>query len=131
MGVKTLGAVAVASVAMGLLAAAPAHAAVGFPTGASAVTAQMTTAATTAATSDGFAALSGTALAGTAPACVARYVNKVQQAVILRNTCKKKMHVKVIIKHGPDSPCFGMGKGGVRAWKWGTPSSSYERTVVC
>jgi hypothetical protein len=68
---------------------------------------------------------------GTAPACIARYVSKYEQAIVLRNTCGKKMHVKVIITRGPDSPCFGMGKGSIRAWKWGTPFSKYSRTVTC
>ncbi|GIH80911.1 hypothetical protein [Planobispora longispora] len=79
-----------------------------------------------AVASDGLAAA-----AGTAPACVARYVSQASKAIILRNTCKKKMRVKVIIKRGPDSPCFGMGKGSIRAWKWGTPYSGYDKTVVC
>ncbi|MEV4889740.1 hypothetical protein AB0K48_10165 [Nonomuraea sp. NPDC055795] len=100
MRVKLFGSLAATSIAVGLLAGVPAHAAA-------------------------FSAL------GTAPACVARYVSTFHQTIILRNTCKKKMWVKVIIKRGPDSPCYGMGKGSVRAWKWGTPLSGYDKTVTC
>ncbi|MFI6291101.1 hypothetical protein ACIBEJ_05910 [Nonomuraea sp. NPDC050790] len=106
MRVKLFGSLAATSIAVGLLAGGPAH----------------------AASSSG---VGWGAAMGTAPACVARYVSPAQAAIVLRNTCKKKMWVKVIIKRGPDSPCFGMGKGSIRAWKWGTPFSSYDKTVTC
>ncbi|MFD9948263.1 hypothetical protein ACFWYW_51345 [Nonomuraea sp. NPDC059023] len=112
MRVKVFGSLAATSIVVGLLAGAPAHAA--SVSGAGSAATQATT-----------------AVLGTAPACVARYVSQAQKAIILRNTCKKKMWVKVIIKRGPDSPCFGMGKGSIRAWKWGTPLSGYDKTVTC
>ncbi|MFI6539898.1 hypothetical protein ACIBHY_46065 [Nonomuraea sp. NPDC050547] len=114
MRVKLFGSLAATSIAVGLLVSVPAHAAGVSGAGSAATSA-------TAA----FSAL------GTAPACVARYVSTFHKTIILRNTCNKKMWVKVIIKRGPDSPCYGMGKGSVRAWKWGTPLSSYDKTVTC
>ncbi|MFI9550345.1 hypothetical protein [Nonomuraea endophytica] len=120
MRVKLFGSLAATSIAVGLLAGVPAHAA--SVSGAGSAATKAIAAAKATATE---------ATTGTAPACVARYVSTVHKAIILRNTCNKKMRVKVIIKRGPDSPCYGMGKGHVRAWKWGTPLSSYDKTVTC
>ncbi|MBB5081610.1 hypothetical protein [Nonomuraea endophytica] len=111
MRVKLFGSLAATSIAVGLLASVPAHAA--------------------SVSGAGSAAVKATSVLGTAPACVARYVSDFHKAIVLRNTCGKKMWVKVIIKRGPDSPCFGIGKGSVRAWKWGTPLSKYDKTVTC
>ncbi|HEX4817357.1 MAG TPA: hypothetical protein VFV66_31835 [Nonomuraea sp.] len=73
------------------------------------------------------------AAGGTAPACVARYVAKPVGTIVLRNRCGKTMRVKVIVKRGPDSPCWtGFRAGQVRVWKWlDSAFASYQKTVTC
>ncbi|MEV0381494.1 hypothetical protein [Nonomuraea sp. NPDC050643] len=73
------------------------------------------------------------ALGGTAPACVARYAAKPVGTIVLRNKCRKTMRVKVIVKRGPDSPCWtGFRPGQIRVWKWlDSTFARYERTVTC
>ncbi|MFC4009117.1 hypothetical protein ACFOY2_17930 [Nonomuraea purpurea] len=78
-------------------------------------------------------AQSVTTAAGTAPGCVARYVAKPVGTIVLRNKCGKTMRVKVIVKRGPDSPCWtGFRPGQVRVWKWlDSTFASYQKTVTC
>ncbi|MEU5896696.1 MULTISPECIES: hypothetical protein [unclassified Streptomyces] len=64
---------------------------------------------------------------GTAPACIKRTV--APGYAKLKNNCGRYMWVKVIIKAGPDSPCYPMRPGGTVHDLWTV--GWYDRTVTC
>ncbi|MFI7316873.1 hypothetical protein [Streptomyces venezuelae] len=64
---------------------------------------------------------------GTAPACIKRTV--APGYAKLKNNCGRYMWVKVIIKAGPDSPCYPMRPGGTVHDIWTV--GWYDRTVTC
>ncbi|MET9296393.1 hypothetical protein [Streptomyces sp. NPDC003077] len=66
---------------------------------------------------------------GTAPACVRRDVIKHRNTVTVGNNCRVTMHLKVVIKHGPDSRCLTYQPGEAWTWKW--PFGSYGKVVTC
>ncbi|MBB2910853.1 hypothetical protein FHS43_002116 [Streptosporangium becharense] len=68
------------------------------------------------------------AAAGTAPACIKRWVNNSWSASA-RNDCGKNMYVKIIINNGDDSGCRGLTPGATMTHRHAT--GSYDKTVTC
>ncbi|OEV03926.1 hypothetical protein [Streptomyces oceani] len=91
------------------------------------------TAPTASAAPSGSVAPPGSDVAGTAPACVDRYVTGTPNGfdVLLTNNCGKTMRVKVVVNNSGDSPCYTMGAGGTRLYVYEGVLGSYDRTVVC
>ena len=69
------------------------------------------------------------AIAGTAPSCVARDVIKHKKYVKVTNNCGRAMHLKVVIDWGPDSRCLTYQHGEQWEWNWGR--GSYGKVVTC
>ncbi|MET8684910.1 hypothetical protein ABZV77_11900 [Streptomyces sp. NPDC004732] len=72
---------------------------------------------------------SDVSVTGTAPACIKRAVYPALGYAKLTNNCGRYMWVKVIIKGGPDSPCYPMRAGAVVKDIWTV--GWYDRTVTC
>lgn len=66
---------------------------------------------------------------GTAPSCIHRNVDQVLQYARVSNHCGKTMQVKVIINHGPDSPCYRTKNKSAFGHYWWI--GRYGKTVVC
>lgn len=73
------------------------------------------------------------AAAGTAPACIDRYVTGTPEGfdVLLTNNCGRTMRVKVIVNNGGDSPCYTMANGSTRLFIYEGVFGTYDRTVTC
>lgn len=65
----------------------------------------------------------------TAPACVKRGVIKHKKVAWATNKCGKPMHLKLVIKRGPDSGCRTVGNGKSVRWNW--KIGSYGRVATC
>ncbi|HZG06527.1 MAG TPA: hypothetical protein VE546_23630 [Streptomyces sp.] len=66
---------------------------------------------------------------GTAPSCVSRDVVKQEKKVTIQNNCGKTMHLKLVIKNGPDGECWTYRDGEARLWRWKV--GSYGKVVTC
>ncbi|MGW0606404.1 beta-Ig-H3/fasciclin [Streptomyces sp. NPDC002644] len=73
------------------------------------------------------------AAAGTAPACVKRYVNPTHEGfdVHLTNDCSKTMRVRVVVDNAGDSPCYSLNPKASVIYAHESITGSYERTVTC
>lgn len=69
------------------------------------------------------------AAGGTAPACVAREVVKQDKTAWTTNNCGRNMHIKLVIKNGPDKQCWTTRPGETLKWTWKV--GSYGRIAVC
>ncbi|WP_434587893.1 hypothetical protein [Streptomyces sp. A5-4] len=65
----------------------------------------------------------------TAPACVARDVIKQEKKAWTTNNCGRRMHIQLVIKHGPDGRCWSTSPGERLEWKWSR--GSYGRIALC
>ncbi|MFC7814638.1 MULTISPECIES: beta-Ig-H3/fasciclin [unclassified Streptomyces] len=73
------------------------------------------------------------AAAGTAPACVNRYVTNTPNGfdVNLTNKCGRTMRVKVIVNNGGDSPCYTIYDRRSKLFIYEGVFGTYDRTVTC
>jgi len=71
-----------------------------------------------------------------APACIIRKVNNTNSSVVpssvaVHNTCGKTMHIKIVLKHWPDSSCFAIRDGVDEIGATWFPPGSYDYTTTC
>ncbi|MDG9723528.1 beta-Ig-H3/fasciclin [Streptomyces sp. DH41] len=73
------------------------------------------------------------AAAGTAPACIGRYVTGTPSGfdVNLSNNCGKSMRVKVIVNNAGDSPCYTIANNSSKLYIYEGVFGTYDRTVTC